>query len=55
MEEEIVITGYCRAIDQSRMVVAESENGRIFADCAYPDCPHAPVCQIAAAISEKLK
>ena len=50
--EEKIITGYCRALDQSRMVEAEIEDGKLFADCAWPDCPHRSVCLIAQALQE---
>ena len=50
MEEEKFFSGYCRAIDASRTVTAEQWQGKWEADCAYPDCPHAPVCQIAEEI-----
>ena len=46
MDEEIILSGYCRAIDQSRMVTAEIYDGEKTADCAYPDCPYAPTCKI---------
>ena len=52
MEQECFLSGYCRAIDQSRMVEVEIRNGQTEADCAYPDCPHAPVCQIARSIRQ---
>ena len=55
MDDELVLTGYCRAIDRSRMVVVEQEDGCVYADCAYPDCTHASVCPIAASITEKLR
>ena len=56
MEKEKLITGYCRALDGSRMVMAEAENGILTdIDCDYPGCAHAPVCQIAQAIDEFLK
>ena len=51
MEQEMFFNGYCRAIDGSRMVAAEQWEGSWEADCAYPDCPYAPACQIA----EKLR
>ena len=52
MEQEFFLSGYCRAIDQSRMVAVEIAEGELDADCAYPDCPYAPNCQIAAKIRE---
>ena len=45
--EERFLTGYCRAIDQSRTVCAELEDGDLtYIDCSYPTCPHAPTCPI---------
>ena len=56
MEQEKLITGYCRALDGSRMVMVEAENGRLSdIDCDYPSCPHAPACQVAKAIEDFLK
>ena len=56
MERETVLTGYCRALDHSRMVMAEAEDGVLTdIDCDYPACAHAPVCRIAQAIDEFLK
>ena len=52
MEQEVFVSGYCRAIDQSRMVAVEISGCQADADCAYPDCPYAPNCQIAAKIHE---
>ncbi len=48
MEEERILSGYCRALDKSRMVIAVLEDGKLTeADCAYPDCPHSQSCPIA--------
>ena len=55
MEEEIIVTGYCRALDQSRMVTAECYEGNWEADCAWPDCPYAPQCQVARKLSDFIK
>ena len=52
MEKEIFVTGYCRALDQSRMVEVEIVDHQVNADCAYPDCPHVSNCQIAQKIKE---
>ena len=54
MEKEIFLSGYCRALDQSRIVEAEISGKEVSADCAYPDCPHAPNCQIAQRLREEL-
>ena len=48
METEKILTGYCRALDQSRMVVAVFDNGSLTEiDCDYPHCPHVQSCPIA--------
>ena len=52
MEEEIIVTGYCRALDQSRMVTLEFYDGSWEADCAWPDCPCAPQCKLAEKMQE---
>ena len=53
MEEEKILSGYCRTLDQSRMVVALWENGTLTeVDCDYPSCPHIQSCPIAAQLSE---
>ena len=54
MEKEVFLSGYCRALDQSRMVEVEIADGHADADCAYPDCPHAPNCQNAQKIKDHL-
>lgn len=49
---EKILSGYCRALDGSRMVLVDSEDG--CGGCAWPDCPHAVECQIAKQIQEFL-
>lgn len=55
MEEEIILSGYCRTLDQSRMVTLELEDGKYYADCSFGNCPYEQNCTIACAISEKIK
>ena len=55
MEKELFFSGYCRALDQSRLVEVEICDSKVDADCAYPDCPYAPNCQIAQKIKEAEK
>ena len=56
MEKETVLSGYCRVMDGSRMVMVCGENGQITdIDCNYPDCPYAPNCPIAEKIEVFLK
>ena len=55
MEKEIFISGYCRVLDQSRMVELIIEDGELVdVDCCYGSCIHEPNCQIAKQIREQL-
>ena len=55
MEKEIFISGYCRALDQSRMVELVTDDGELIeVDCCYGSCVHEPNCQIAKQIREAL-
>ena len=56
MEKEIFISGYCRALDQSRMVELVTNDGELIeVDCCYGSCVHEPNCQIAKQIREALE
>ena len=56
MEQEVFLSGYCRAMDQSRMVaVVREDNAITDVDCGYPDCPYAPGCPVAEKIKELIK
>ena len=48
---EEFVTGYCRAIDKSRIVLVEDGE----ADCAYEGCPHKEQCEIGKRITDLLK
>ena len=53
MEKESFISGYCRGIDNSRMVVVITADAKLVeVDCDYGCCPHAPNCTIAQQIQE---
>ena len=55
MEKEVFFSGYCRTIDQSRMVSVVTENGELVeVDCCFETCIHAPNCIIAQQIQELL-
>jgi len=55
MEQEVFFSGYCRTIDQSRMVAVETENGELCSvDCSYETCPYTQNCTIAQSIRELL-
>lgn len=52
MEDEKVFTGYCRQLDQTRMVLAEyvTENHTtrlVSTDCSYPNCDFLCECTLA--------
>lgn len=54
MEEEL-ISGYCRQMDCSRMVLLEyAQDGTIEdVDCNYLTCPFAQECQIGKQIAQR--
>lgn len=53
MEKEVFVTGYCRQIDQSRMVCAVLEDGSLTeCDCCYGSCIYESECQVAAQLRE---
>ena len=51
-DKEYCFTGYCRQIDQSRMVVVEVFDGELDISCGYCHCTYAPNCTIAQQIKE---
>ena len=56
MEREAFFSGYCRNIDDSRMVAVEAEDKELTGvDCDYGTCPYAPNCTIAQKIEEFLE
>ncbi len=56
MEQEAFFSGYCRAIDASRMVAVEMVNHTLTeVDCCYETCPYQPNCPIAQAIQNRLQ
>lgn len=55
MEKERFISGYCRMLDNSRMVEVITDDGVLTeVDCCYESCLHTPNCTIAARIRELL-
>ncbi len=53
MEREAFFSGYCRAIDDSRMVAVEAEGNTLKnADCDYGTCPYGQNCTIGQKIAE---
>ena len=54
MEEEYILSGYCRVLDSSRMVTLETDGQKMTGvDCCYGSCAYESVCKIAAEIREK--
>ena len=55
MEKEVFFSGYCRMIDDSRMVALVTDNGTLTeVDCCFESCPHTPNCTVAASIRQEL-
>ena len=55
MEKEAFFTGYCRTLDQSRMVAVAAEDGKVTeVDCLYGSCVYEPTCPIGEKIREFL-
>lgn len=53
MEKETFCSGYCRALDQSRMVAVITEDGELTeVDCGYGSCIYQPSCPVAKQIDE---
>ena len=55
MPEEFFFSGYCRMLDGSRTVTAETEGGKLTdVDCCYGNCVYQGSCPIAERI-DKIK
>ncbi|MGM9669496.1 MAG: hypothetical protein ACI3VZ_07060 [Faecousia sp.] len=56
MEREVFLSGYCRHLDQSRMVTVELEDQSLVdVDCCYGGCVYEPNCEIAKSIRALLE
>ena len=56
MERESFFSGYCRQIDQSRMVAVEAEGNQLIeTDCLFDTCPYSTECTIHQKIERFLK
>ena len=56
IEKEAFFSGYCRTIDDSRMVSVFVEDGILTeVDCCFENCIHTPNCSIAQAVKELLE
>ena len=53
MEKELFLSGYCRQLDNARMVEVILEDGEVTeVDCCYGSCVHQGNCPIAKEIEE---
>ena len=51
MEQEKIVSGYCRQLDSSRMVEVVAQDGEITeVDCCYGNCVYQGSCLIAGEI-----
>ena len=48
MNDERIVTGYCRKLDGSRVLCMEREGGQWRTDCLYPDCEFSGTCRLMA-------
>lgn len=56
MEKEVFFSGYCRTIDDSRMVAVVADGSQLLeVDCCYENCIYTPNCIIAQKIKELLE
>jgi len=56
MEDEVFLSGYCRQLDASRTVAAETEDGVLTeCDCCFGSCIYEPACSIAEALRKLVK
>ena len=53
MEREVFLSGYCRCLDQSRMVEAVVEGSELLeVDCSFGSCIYEGNCPIAEKLRE---
>lgn len=56
MGEEKIFSGYCRVMDQSRMVAVEYQGTELLdCDCNYGSCLYQDACPIGKGITELLE
>lgn len=48
---EVFVTGYCRCLDKSRIVLVEDGAP----DCEFFSCPYAAACELGKRIGEIIK
>ena len=52
---ESVFSGYCRTIDDARMVMAEWDGAALDADCSYDVCVYRESCPIGQQLTAWVK
>lgn len=56
MEQELILSGYCRVLDSSRCVIAVIEDTTLAeVDCGFENCIYASTCPIGQQIQNALK
>lgn len=56
METETFLSGYCRQLDDARMVEVVLEDGVLAeVDCCYGSCVYEPNCPVAREITQLLQ
>ncbi|MBR6952124.1 MAG: hypothetical protein IKH56_10435 [Oscillospiraceae bacterium] len=55
MKDELIVTGYCRKLDGSRVLCCEWESGGWSTDCLYPACEFASVCSLIEKVKKPLE
>ena len=53
--DEVIVSGYCRAVDGNRMLCCELCGDEVETDCLYPSCEFASVCVLVKAALEKME
>ena len=55
MNDELIVTGYCRKLDGNRVLCCEWEDGEWSTDCLYPYCDFASVCKLIEKVKKPVE
>ena len=55
MSDELIVTGYCRKLDSSRVLCCEQEDGEWTTDCLYPDCEFGSACNLIEKVKKPVE
>jgi len=55
MNDELIVTGYCRKLDGNRVLCCEWEDGEWITDCLYPYCDFASVCTLIEKVKKPVE